>query len=102
MLFHVKRTNETNETPQYLNSLYRPTTLGWAWHKAPEKMENISVGIPPATRIWYDTMEIEDTVQHLGNPTGRGDFKGAVPFPADDRGQGVEVSVYITVSLSCS
>lgn len=71
---------EISDEPGVYEDAYR----AWVRHKAPEQMDNISVGIPPATRIWYDTMKIDDTVQHLGNPKDRSDFNGAIPFPADD------------------
>ena len=53
-----------------------PTSL----HARPE-LDRISVGLPPATAVWYETMGITDTVAHPGMG-GRDDFSGAIPFPA--------------------
>lgn len=71
---------EISDEPGIYEDAYR----AWVRLKAPEQVDKVSVGIPPATRVWYDTLGIEDTVSHLGNPKGRGDFKGSIPFPADD------------------
>ena len=71
---------EISDEPGVYEDAYR----AWVRQQAPEQIDNISVGIPPSTRIWYDTMGIKDDVQHLGSPKSRRDFKGAIPFPADD------------------
>jgi arylsulfatase len=71
---------EISDEPGVYEDAYR----AWVRHKAPKQMDNISVGIPPATRVWYDTMKINDSVQHLGSPATRSDFKGSIPFPTDD------------------
>ena len=51
-----------------------PTSL----HARPE-LDRISVGLPPATAVWYETMGITDTVAHPGMG-GRDDFAARCPF----------------------
>ncbi|MCE2472206.1 MAG: sulfatase-like hydrolase/transferase [Anaerolineae bacterium] len=64
--------------------VYEDAYRAWARRKAPEKMDGISAGIPPATRVWQRALGLEDEVVHRGDPDGRHDFDGAIPFPADD------------------
>ncbi len=70
---------EISDEPGVYEDAYRE----WVRQQAPEQMDRISLGLPPATKVWRDTMGIEETVQH---PTSseRSDFRGAIPFPADD------------------
>lgn len=64
--------------------VYEDAYRAWVRQRAPQQLDNISAGIPPATRIWYQTMGIEDSVAHRGDPEGRFDFAGGIPFAADD------------------
>ncbi len=63
---------------------YADAYRAWAWKKAPEQMDKISAGIPPMTSLWQRTMGIEDGIVHRGDPEGRQDFDGGIPFAADD------------------
>ena len=47
-------------------------------------MDSISAGIPPGTRVWQDALGIEDDIVHRGDPKGRFDFAGPIPFAADE------------------
>jgi len=71
---------EISDEPGVYEDAYR----AWVRAQAPDQMDNISVGIPPSTRVWYDTMGIDDGVNHRGDPAGRNDNMGAIPFMADD------------------
>lgn len=64
--------------------VYEDAYRAWARQQAPEQMDKISAGIPPAARIWQRAMNIEDLVIHRGDPEGRHDFQGGIPFAADD------------------
>ncbi len=64
--------------------VYEDAYRAWARQQAPEQMDKISAGIPPATRLWQRTMKIEDSIVHRGDAEGRRDFKSAIPFAADD------------------
>lgn len=64
--------------------VYEDAYRAWARRKAPEQMDGVSAGIPPMTRVWQRAMGIDDGVAHRGDPAGRHDFDGAIPFPADD------------------
>ena len=64
--------------------VYEDAYRAWVRRKAPEQMDGISAGIPPATRSWQRVMGITDGVVHRGDPDGRHDFGGAVPFAADE------------------
>ncbi len=64
--------------------VYEDAYRAWARRKAPEQMDGISAGIPPMTREWQRAMGINDGVAHRGDPEGRHDFDGAIPFAADD------------------
>lgn len=63
--------------------VYEDAYRAWTRLKAPELMDAISAGIPPATRIWQRAMGIDDGIAHRGDPEGRHDFDGAIPFAAD-------------------
>ncbi len=71
---------EISDEPGVYEDAYR----AWVRRQAPEKMRNISAGIPPAARVWQRTMGIEDGVEHRGNPEGRYDFDRGIPFAAPD------------------
>ncbi|MCY4018638.1 MAG: sulfatase-like hydrolase/transferase [Chloroflexi bacterium] len=71
---------EISDEPGVYEDAYR----AWVRQRAPKQMDSISAGIPPATRTWYRTMGIYDKVAHRGDPEGRFDFDGGIPFAADD------------------
>ncbi len=71
---------ELSDEPGVYEDAYR----AWVRQRAPQQMDGISAGIPPATRIWRKTMGIDDGVVHRGDPEGRFDFDGGIPFAADD------------------
>ncbi|MCY4540451.1 MAG: sulfatase-like hydrolase/transferase [Chloroflexi bacterium] len=71
---------EISDEPGVYEDAYR----AWVRQRAPDQMDAISAGIPPATRIWNRTMGIKDEVAHRGDPEGRFDFDGGIPFAADD------------------
>ena len=71
---------EISDEPGVYEDAYR----AWVRQRAPQQMDGISAGIPPATRIWRKTMGIDDGVVHRGDPEGRFDFDGGIPFAADD------------------
>jgi len=60
--------------------VYEDAYRAWVRRIAPDQLDYLSVGLPPATAVWYETMEIEDRVKHPSRG-GRFDFKGAIPFP---------------------
>ena len=64
--------------------VYEDAYRAWARMKAPDQMDRLSAGIPPNTRVWNRALGIDDPVPHRGDPEGRYDFDGAVPFAADD------------------
>ena len=64
--------------------VYEDAYRAWARRRAPEQMDGVSAGIPPASRVWQRTMGIDDGVVHRGDPEGRHDFDRAIPFAADD------------------
>ena len=72
---------EISDEPGVYEDAYR----AWVRKQAPDQMDGISAGIPPAAYVWQRTMGIEDSVVHRGDPTGRHDFKAGIPFAADDR-----------------
>lgn len=72
---------EISDEPGVYEDAYR----AWARHKNPAQLDRLSVGLPPATRVWYDVMGINDSVRHPhSSDIARDDFVGAIPFPADD------------------
>lgn len=64
--------------------VYEDAYRAWVRRQAPEQMDKISAGIPPNSRVWQRTMGIEDNVAHRGDPEGRHDFDGGIPFAADE------------------
>jgi len=69
---------------------YEDAYQAWVRYSAPDQVDKISVGLPPASAVWYETMGIEDRVHHPlqdepeDQSVGRSDFKGAIPFPGSD------------------
>lgn len=70
---------EISDEPGVYEDAYR----AWVRRIAPEQLDYLSVGLPPATATWYATMNIHDPVNHPQSG-GRADFKRAIPFPGDD------------------
>ena len=70
---------EVSDEPGVYEDAYR----AWARRKDPAQLEYLSVGLPPATATWYETMGIADSVRHP-SPEPRRDFEGAVPFSGAD------------------
>ena len=64
--------------------VYEDAYRAWVRRKAPEQMDGISAGIPPATRVWQRALGIDDEIVHRGNPDGRHDFDSGIPFAAED------------------
>ena len=62
--------------------VYEDAYRAWARRTAPEQMDGISAGIPPLTRVWQQAMGVDDGVVHRGDPEGRHDFDGGIPFAA--------------------
>ena len=71
---------EISDEPGVYEDAYR----AWVRRQQPDQLDQLSVGLPPATAVWYETMGIEDTVKHP-NSGGRSDFKGPIPFPGDEQ-----------------
>ncbi len=64
--------------------VYEDAYRAWVRRQAPEQMDGISAGIPPARHIWQQTMGIADDVLHRGDPQGRHDFDRGIAFAAAD------------------
>ncbi len=64
--------------------VYEDPYRAWVRRQAPAQMDGISAGLPPNTSVWQRAMGIEDDIAHRGEPAGRHDFKGAIPFAADE------------------
>ncbi len=64
--------------------VYEDAYRAWVRRHAPEQLAHLSVGLPPATVTWQQTMGINDGVQHP-SPEPRDDFTGAIPFTGDER-----------------
>lgn len=62
---------------------YEDAYRAWVRQQAPDQMDFISPGLPPTTAVWQETMGIADGIVHRGDG-GRFDFKGAIPFRADE------------------
>ena len=70
---------EISDEPGVYEDAYR----AWVRKKDPTQLAHLSVGLPPATHTWYETMGVSDHVQHP-DPEPRQDFDGPVPSPVDD------------------
>ncbi|NOK63960.1 MAG: DUF229 domain-containing protein [Chloroflexi bacterium AL-W] len=73
-------TLEVSDEPGVYEDAYR----AWVRRVAPEQLDHLSVGLPPATYTWYTTMGIQDMVNHLSEEP-RFDFGPPQPFPGDER-----------------
>ena len=51
---------EVSDEPGCYEDAYR----AWVRRKAPEQVDLISVGLPPAAERWYETMQVRDAVEH--------------------------------------
>lgn len=74
---------EISDEPGSYEDAYR----AWVRRVAPEHLDAISAGLPPAAVTWYRTMGVRDTVRHpdaLSGPEGRFDFRGPIAFPAPE------------------
>ena len=73
---------EVSDEPGVYEDAYR----AWVARRAPKELEHLSVGLPPARRVWNEVMEAEDRVpQPLSGPLSgeRSDFSGPVPAPTE-------------------
>ena len=73
---------EVSDEPGVYEDAYR----AWVARRAPEELEHLSVGLPPARRVWNEVMEAEDRVpQPLSGPLSgeRSDFSGPIPAPTE-------------------
>lgn len=59
---------------------YEDDYRAWVRKRAPEQLDKISVGLPPATKTWHELMGTDDGIHHP-EPRFRTE---AVPFDADD------------------
>ena len=70
---------EISDEPGVYEDAYR----AWVRRTAPDQLDHLSVGLPPATAVYHNVMEIDDQINHLGDGP-RGGFIGAIPFPGED------------------
>jgi arylsulfatase A-like enzyme len=63
---------EISDEPGCYEDAYR----AWVRHKAPDQLEHLSLGLPPATEDWYRLMGVEDNIMHPEREPKR-----AVAFP---------------------
>lgn len=70
---------EISDEPGVYADAYR----AWVERLAPDQLDHLSVGLPPATHTWQQTMGIEDGITHRGEG-GRFDFKEGIPFGGKD------------------
>jgi arylsulfatase A-like enzyme len=63
---------EISDEPGCYDDAYR----AWVRCKAPDQLDRVSVGLPPATQVWQETMQIDDPIRH---PAERFP-KRAIPF----------------------
>ncbi|MEL6307641.1 MAG: sulfatase-like hydrolase/transferase [Chloroflexota bacterium] len=70
---------EISDEPGVYEDAYR----AWVRAKKPHQMDLLSVGLPPATKVWYDLMGQDNGVVHP-DPLPREDFDYTKVFRADD------------------
>ncbi|GAB5491658.1 MAG: sulfatase [Phototrophicaceae bacterium] len=70
---------EISDEPGVYEDAYR----AWARAKKPQQMDLLSIGLPPATKVWYDLMGETDGVVHPSDEA-REDFDHTKVFRADD------------------
>jgi len=66
---------EISDEPGSYEDAYR----AWVRRVAPDQIDNVSLGLPPATEVWQKTMGVDDGIVH---PETRFS-KSATPFPGD-------------------
>jgi len=64
---------QISDEPGCYDDAYR----AWVRRRAPEELDHLSIGLPPATATWQRTMDIEDGIRH---PEWRG-ARGARAYP---------------------
>jgi arylsulfatase A-like enzyme len=70
---------EVSDEPGVYEDAYR----AWVRRQAPEQLDRLSVGLPPATYTWYTTLGLNDLVRHPRSEP-RFDLDGPIAFPGDD------------------
>ncbi len=70
---------EISDEPGVYEDAYR----AWVRAIAPDQLDRISAGLPPAAEVWRRTLGIHDGVRHP-QATPRQDFRDAIPFAASD------------------
>ena len=60
---------------------YEDAYRAWVRAKAPDELDKISVGLPPATEVWQRTMGIDDGIAHADR--GGDLLQGAFPARSD-------------------
>jgi arylsulfatase A-like enzyme len=70
---------EISDEPGVYEDAYR----AWVRRHYAEQLDFLSVGLPPARKVWLDTMDWADPVRHPAASAGvaRADFNGPEPFP---------------------
>jgi arylsulfatase A-like enzyme len=51
---------EISDEPGCYADAYR----AWVRRKAPDQLDHVSVGLPPATEVWQQTMQLDDGIRH--------------------------------------
>jgi arylsulfatase A-like enzyme len=51
---------EISDEPGCYEDAYR----AWVRRRAPDQLDHVSVGLPPATEVWQETMGIDDGIRH--------------------------------------
>ncbi len=64
--------------------VYEDAYRAWVRREAPSQLDHLSLGLPPATDVWYRTMGLHDTVRHP-EAGGRNDWLGPTAFAGDER-----------------
>lgn len=74
---------EISDEPGVYEDAYR----AWVRREAPDQLEHLSCGLPPARKVWLDTMGWDDPVKHPESGSdegGRFDFAGPIAFGGDE------------------
>lgn len=70
---------EVSDEPGCYEDAYR----AWVRCEAPDDLDEVSVGLPPAAYDWQQTMGIRDSIRHRMEGR-RYDVGGAIPFAGDE------------------
>ncbi|MEM8861706.1 MAG: sulfatase-like hydrolase/transferase [Chloroflexota bacterium] len=70
---------EISDEPGVYEDAYR----AWVRRHAPDQLDHLSVGLPPATAVWKREMGFNDGITHPSKEP-RNDFLGAIPFSGDE------------------